>query len=143
MSAALAPFVLTLGEYDLGPGSGGVHRGLPSTRVTITIPEEDPLEIAWVDDPGSGARLRAVVAGLHLGAAELRQRGCTRGVWLTLNPLGAAALLGVPAAALAGSIADLTDVVPALSTLPERLASCRSWPQRRALVERITSGEIA
>ena len=88
ISTALAPFVATLAAYDLGPGSAGVHRGLPSSTVSITIPEEDPLEIAWVGRPGSRRLLRAVVAGLHLGAAELRQEGCTRGVWLTLSPLG-------------------------------------------------------
>lgn len=131
-SAALAPFVATLSAYDLGPA--GVHRGLPSTTVSITIPE-DTLEIAWLGRPGSRTRSRAVVAGLHLDPAELRQRGGTRGVWLTLSPLGAAALLGVPAAALAGHLADLADVAPALADLPERLAACRSWPRRRALVE--------
>ncbi|MEU6742140.1 helix-turn-helix domain-containing protein [Streptosporangium sandarakinum] len=136
MSTALAPFVTTLDPYDLGPERAGVHRGLPSSTVSITIPEEDPLEIAWIGRPGSRTRLRAVVAGLHLSAAELRQKGCTRGVWLTLRPSGAGALLGVPAAELAGRVIDLADVVPAMAELPERLAACRSWPQRRALVER-------
>jgi len=133
---ALAPFVATLAAYDLGAGSVGVHRGLPSSTVSITIPEEDPLEIAWVGRPGSRKRSRAVVAGLHLNAAELRQAGCTRGVWLTLNPLGASALMGLPASALAGEIVDLVDVAPALADLPARLTACKSWAQRRALVER-------
>ncbi len=57
-------------------------------------------------------------------------------MYLTLSPLGAAALLGVPASALAGHVVDLADVAPALAHLPERLAACRTWPQRRALVER-------
>lgn len=135
VSAAVAPFVMSMHAYDLGPG--GVHRGLPSSAVTVTIPEQDPLEIGWVGRRGPGERLRAVVAGLHLDAAELRQPGCTRGVYLTLSPLGARALLGVPAAALAGHAADLTDLVPAMAELPERLADCRSWPQRRALLERV------
>ncbi|WP_344577221.1 helix-turn-helix domain-containing protein [Nonomuraea roseoviolacea] len=136
MSAALAPFVVRLAAYDLGPGLAGVHRGLPSSTVSVTIPEQDPLELAWAGRPGSRRRLRAAVAGLHLEAAELRQPGCTRGVWLTLSPAGAGALLGLPAAALAGHVAELADVAPELADLPERLAACRSWPQRRALVER-------
>ncbi len=134
MSTALAPFVAMLGAYELGSGPVAVHRGLPSSTVSITIPEEDSLEISWVGRPGSSQRHRAVVAGLHLDAAELRQVGCTRGVWLTLSPLGAGALLGLPASALAGHIVDLADVVPAMADLPERLAACRTWPQRRALV---------
>jgi AraC-like DNA-binding protein len=136
---ALAPFVARLSDYDLA----GVHRGLPSTTVSITIPRADPLEIGWLGRPESRRRLPAVVAGLHLDAAELRQPGDPRGVWLTLSPLGARALLGVPASALAGHVADLADVVPAMASLPERLAACRSWPQRRALVEEALLAELA
>ncbi|MFI1585485.1 helix-turn-helix domain-containing protein [Embleya sp. NPDC020630] len=132
----MGAFVATLDAYDLGAGSGGVHRGLPSSTVSITIPEDDFLEVGWVARSGSPSRHRAVVAGLHLDAAELRQQGCTRGVYVTLDPLGAGALLGLPASALAGHVVDLADVVPALADLPERLAGCRTWPQRRALVER-------
>ncbi|GAA1729270.1 AraC family transcriptional regulator [Nonomuraea bangladeshensis] len=132
-SAALAPFVVTLSPYELG--ADGTHRGLPSSTVSVTIPEADSLEIGWPGRSGSRERFRAVVAGLHLDAAELRQVGGTQGVWLTLSPAGAGALLGVPAAALAGQVADLADVAPAMAHLPERLAACRSWPQRRAVVE--------
>lgn len=132
-SAALAPFMTTLSAYELGPV--GAHRGLPSSTITITIPETDSLEIAWLGRPGSRERFRAVVAGLHLDAAELRQEVGGRGVWLTLSPLGAGALLGIPASALSGQVADLTEVAPAMRYLPERLAACRSWSQRRALVE--------
>lgn len=142
MPAALAPFVATLSPYDLGTGSAGVHRGLPSTTVSITIPE-DPMEIAWLGRPSSRRRLRAVVAGLHLEAAELRQAGGTRGVWLTLSPIGAGALLGVPAAALAGHFVELADAVPAMASLPERLASCRTWPQRRAAVVEALAAALA
>ncbi|PSL00242.1 AraC-like DNA-binding protein [Murinocardiopsis flavida] len=136
MSAALAPYLATMDAYDLGPGPVGVHRGLPSSTVSITIPAGDAFEVEWVDRSGSPTRLHGVVAGLHLDAAELRQVGCTRGVYLTLSPLGASALLGLPASALAGHAVDLADVAPALADLPERLAACRTWPQRRALVER-------
>ncbi|NUW37885.1 AraC family transcriptional regulator [Nonomuraea sp. SMC257] len=136
MSAALTPFVARLSAYDLGPDPAGAHRGLPSSTVSITIPGHDSLDIGWAGRPGSRRRLRAVVAGLHLHAAELRQQGYARGVWLTLSPLGVRALLGLPASALAGHVAELADVVPAMADLPERLAACRSWPERRALVER-------
>ncbi|MEO3805402.1 helix-turn-helix domain-containing protein [Nonomuraea sp. B1E8] len=134
-SAALAPFVAALSAYELGRGSVGVHRGLPSSTVSITIPEADSLEIAWLGRPDSRGRFRAVVAGLHLDAAELRQEGGTRGVWLTLSPLGAGALLRIPASVLTGQVTDLADVAPAMAHLPEQLAACRSWAQRRALVE--------
>ncbi|MEU5838082.1 helix-turn-helix domain-containing protein [Streptomyces diacarni] len=126
----------TLVPYDLGPGPVGVHRGLPSATLSITLPEADPVEIGWLAHPASRRHHRAAVAGLHLDPARIRQSGCTRGVYLALSPLGAAALLGVPASALAGNVADLADVAPALADLPERLAACPTWPRRRALVER-------
>ncbi|MET8862872.1 helix-turn-helix domain-containing protein [Nonomuraea sp. NPDC004580] len=132
MTHALASFVVALSPYELGPSA---HRGLPSSTITVTIPESDAVEIAWLERPEPPRRFSAAVAGLHLDAAELRQRGGTRGVWLTLSPLGAGALLGVPASELSGQIADLADVSPAMAHLPEQLAACRSWPQRRALVE--------
>ncbi|CAM3358445.1 MULTISPECIES: AraC family transcriptional regulator [Streptomyces] len=131
----LGRYVKTLDAYDLGPGPVGVHRGLPSTTVSLTLPLDDPVEIGWAARSAPRTRHRAAVAGLHLDAAELRQRGCTRGVYVTLSPLGTAALLGLPASALAGHVADLADVAPALADLPERLAACRTWPQRQALVE--------
>ncbi|MGW4497115.1 helix-turn-helix domain-containing protein [Micromonospora sp. NPDC004336] len=142
-SAVLAPFVATLEAYDLGPGPVAVHRGLPSSTVSITIPEEDSLEIGWIGRPGSRRKIRAVVAGLHLDAAELRQEGCARGVYVTLSPLGAGTLLGIPASALAGQVVDLADVVPAMADLPERLTACRSWPSRRALVERCLAAGLS
>jgi hypothetical protein len=88
LPGALAPFVSAMSAYDIGP-LGGVHRGLPSSTVSITIPEAEHLEIGWPGRPGARQRLRAVVAGLHLDAAEIRQEGRARGVWLTLSPLGA------------------------------------------------------
>ncbi|MEV0157852.1 helix-turn-helix domain-containing protein [Micromonospora sp. NPDC050686] len=136
MSTVLAPFVVTLDPYDLGPGPVAVHRGLPSGTVSITIPEEDTFEIAWARRPSSRQKRRAAVAGLHMDPVELKQEGCTRGVYVTLSPLGASTLLGLPASALAGQVADLADVVPAMADLPERLMDCRSWPRRRELVER-------
>ncbi|NJP93894.1 AraC family transcriptional regulator [Nonomuraea sp. FMUSA5-5] len=132
-AAALAPFVVRSSDYELGPVA--VHRGLPSSTLSITIPRSGAVEIGWLGRPGSGRRFQAAVAGLHLGAAELRQRGGARGVWVTLSPLGAVALLGVPASELAGDVVELADVAPAMAELPERLAGCGSWPQRRALVE--------
>lgn len=132
MTRHAVPYVGTLSAYELGRR---VHRGLPSSTISITIPEADPVEIAWLGRTGPPGRFHAAVAGLHLDAAELRQEGYGRGVWVTLSPLGAAALLGVPAAELSGRVVELADVAPALADLPERLAGRRSWPERRALVE--------
>ncbi|WP_018655205.1 helix-turn-helix domain-containing protein [Actinomadura flavalba] len=100
--------------------------------MSITVPESGAVEIAR---GGRRARFEAVVGGLHLDAVEVRQAGGAGGVHLRLSPPGVRALLGVPAAELAGEAAELGDVAPALRDLPERLAACGTWTERRALVE--------
>ncbi|RJL34662.1 AraC family transcriptional regulator [Bailinhaonella thermotolerans] len=108
--------------------------------MSIMIPEEDPVQVAWAGRSGPAGRMRAVVAGLHLGAAELRQEGPARGVWVRLTPLGARALLGVPASEPAGRAAELADVVPELADLPERLAARPHGARREVLEDALLAG---
>ena len=120
---ALTPYVRSAVAYDVDLGGPGVHRGLPSTGMTFVLPVGEPLDVGWAGDP-SHAR----------GPLVERVRACTRSPprstttatrpassWSS-RPAGARALLGVPAAELSREIVELGDVVPALSTLPERLA---------------------
>lgn len=132
--APLAPYVSSLVAYDVDLGAPGVHRGLPSTALTFVLPVDAPLEVSW----SGGPRVRgwSSVAGLHAAPAEIHHAGTQRGVQLGLTAAGARALLGVPAAALAGELSDLDAVAPHLRDLPERLADepdPARWP---ALVSR-------
>ena len=85
---------------------------------------------------GSRRTAWSAVSGLHTGPAEIHHGHRQAGVQLALTPLGARALLGLPAAALAREIANLDEAVPALRDLPELLAGCRDQASRLALVER-------
>ena len=131
---ALAPYVASLVAYDVDLGGPGVHRGLPSTTLTLVLPVGEPLDVGWRGRPDSRGRRWSTVSGLHAHPAEIHHAGHQRGVQLALTAAGARALLGVPAAALAGELLELDAVAPGLRDLPERLAEARpaSWA---ALVE--------
>ena len=118
---ALAPYVASLIAYDVDLGAPGVHRGLPSTTVTFVLPVGEPLDVGWRGLPTSRDRRWSTVSGLHAHPAEIHHDGHQSGVQLALTIAGARALLGLPAAALAGELLELEDVAPWLRELPERL----------------------
>lgn len=131
---ALTPYVESLTAYDVDLGAPGVHRGLPGTTVTFVLPVGQPLDVGWRDRPDSRAGRWSAVSGLHAGPAEIHHDGTQVGVQLALTTAGAWALLGVPAADLAGELLELDDVAPVLGSLPERLAECPA-EDREAVVQ--------
>lgn len=131
---ALAPYVVSLTAYDVDLGAPGVHRGLPSPWLTFVLPVGAPLDVGWRDDSTSRGRRWSTVSGLHDAPAAIHHDGHQAGVQLALTTAGARALLGVPAAALAGTIVALDELAPALRHLPEQLAACAP-PGRERLVE--------
>lgn len=135
----LAPYVASLVAYDVDLGGPGVHRGLPSTSLTFVLPVDAPLDVSWAGRPASRTRGWSSVSGLHAAPAQIHHEGTQRGVQLALTPAGARALLGVPAAALAGELLDLgelADLTPGLRDLPERLAGEPDPARWTGLVER-------
>ena len=116
----MAPYVTELVAYRGSAGAPSVHRGLPTTSLTLVLPVGRPLDVGWAD--GSGRKERwSTVSGLHAGPAAIHQSGVQQGVQLGLATAGARALLGVPAAELAHELLELEEVSPALAGLPERL----------------------
>lgn len=78
----------------------------------------------------------ALVGGMHIQPALITHSGRQWGVQVSLTPLGARALLGVPAAALASWDAHLEDVIGTAATdLTERLRASPDWLGRFAAVE--------
>lgn len=134
----LAPYVAGLVAYDV-TGDPGVHIGMPTTRLTFVLPVDEPLDVGWLGEEGTRGEFWANVAGLHTGPAEIRHRGRQRGVFLDLTIAGARALLGLPAAGLAGALVEAADVDRALRDLPHQLADnepeCWTLLVERALIE--------
>ena len=142
MRSLLAPYVASLVAYDVHLGAPGVHRGLPSTALTLVLPVGEPLDVGWRDRPESRKSRWSAVSGLHSCPAQIHHDGHQRGVQLALTVAGARALFGMPAAALAGELVELDDVAPWLRDLPERLNGIPSTATV-SLVERTLVSELA
>jgi AraC-like DNA-binding protein len=134
----LRPFIASaVGYRDDAPP--GVHRGLPSPYLTLVVTLDAPLVLAAHPDPRQPpGRYDALVGGLHIRPALISQTGPQAGVQLSLTPLGARALLGVPAGALASLDCPLADVLGADGTeLTDRLRAAADWTGRFGAVESV------
>jgi AraC-like DNA-binding protein len=141
----LSPYVASLVEYDVDLGAPGIHRGLPSTTLTFVLPVGEPLDVGWKGRPESRGSRWSTLSGLHAAPAEIHHEGHQTGVQLALTPAGARALLGLPAAALAGELVELgevEDVAPWLCDLPERLHEMPHC-DRAVEVQRVLLSELA
>jgi len=117
----------------------GLHRGLPSPYLTFVVTLDEPLVMAAHPDPAQApGRYDGLVGGLHTRPALIRHPGRQAGIQLSLTPLGARALLGVPAGELASLDVPVPDVLGAAGReLVDRVRSARDWPGRFAAVERV------
>ena len=77
-ASALAPYVASVMAYDVDLGAPGVHRGLPSTTLTLVLPVGEPLDVGWAGVPGSRSRRWSTVSGLHAHPAEIHHDGTDR-----------------------------------------------------------------
>ena len=136
---ALRPFVATVTGYRQEGLPAGVHRGLPSPYLTLIVTVDEPLVLAAHPDPRQPpAAYDALIGGLHTRPALIAHSGRQWGVQLALTPLGARALLGTPAAALASTDLDLADVLAGSAVeLTERVRAAGEWPTRFAALERV------
>lgn len=134
MHPALRPHLAALVVYDVDLGGPGAHIGMPATTLTVVLPLEEGLDVGWAGEEPTRVRSWATTSGLATRPAEIRHGGRQVGVQLALTLTGARALLGVPAAELAGRLVDLGDVDPALRHLPEQLAGAPHDRRSRVVV---------
>ncbi|WP_299953561.1 AraC family transcriptional regulator [uncultured Modestobacter sp.] len=135
--AVLRPFVAEVVGYRHEGLTPTLHRGLPSPHLTLVLPLDEPLVMAAHPDPGqAGSAHDALVGGLHTAPALIATGTRQFGVQLSLTPLGARALLGVPAGALASLDVELADLLgPAAAELLDRLRAATGWPARFAALD--------
>jgi len=121
------------------------HRGLPSPWMTVVLTLDEPLRVDAHPDPGqAGGYFAALVGGLHTRPALLSHDGRQSGVQLSLSPLSARAMLGVPAGELAGIDVHAEDLVgPRVRGLREQLLAQPSWDCRFALLDRVLGSWLA
>lgn len=123
-------------ESGLAPAR---HRGLPSPYLTLIVTLDEPVVIAAHPDPRQPpSSHRVLLGGLATATALVTHHGSQSGVQVALHPLGARALLGLPAGELAARDVEADDVLGAAADeLRERVQAAGSWTDRFAAVDRV------
>ncbi|WP_250036869.1 helix-turn-helix transcriptional regulator [Paractinoplanes maris] len=137
-AAALAPFVAAYSGYRQRGVAPMRHLGLPSPYLTMILTMDEPLVMAAHPDPRQRpGHYDSLVGGLHLTPAVITHDGRQSGVQVALRPLGCRALLGVPAAELAGLDVDATALLgeTVVAGIRERLCGAADWPSRFAVLD--------
>ena len=131
-AAGLRPLVSWYTGYRQAGVAPALHRGLPSPFLTVIFTLDEPLEIAAHPDPRQpGGRYDTLVGGLHTAPALITHDGRQSGIQIGMSPLGARALLGVPAGELTSLDVEGADVLgPLAAQISERLRETADWPRR-------------
>jgi AraC-like DNA-binding protein len=142
---ALRSFIAGYSGYRQAGVPPATHRGLPSPYLTVIFTLDDPLTIATHVDPCQPpASYRTLVGGLHTSPALVAHQGRQSGIQLLLNPLGARALLGMPAAELASIDVEGSEVLgPLADRIGERIGAAGDWPDRFAVLDQLLTSRLA
>jgi AraC-like DNA-binding protein len=143
-SEGLRPYVAWCTGYRQAGVAPAAHRGLPSPWLTMIVTLDEPLVIARHPDPRQPASAHDfLVGGLHTAPALVTHEGRQSGIQLALTPLGARALLGMPAAELAGIDVEAADVLGRLAgEVRERVLAAPDWAGRFAVLEEFLVGRV-
>ncbi|GAA1755511.1 AraC family transcriptional regulator [Kocuria aegyptia] len=130
----LAAFVTAACGYRVPAYPSGLHRGLPSSSMTLVIELGGRLRTTGLSTEISS---QAVVCGLHTRPALIDARAPMDGVQYALTPLGSRALLGVPAGELHDRPVELAEVLGSAAVdVVDRLHEARTWDERFAVLDR-------
>jgi AraC-like DNA-binding protein len=121
------------------------HRGLPSPYLTLIFTLDEPLTIAAHPDPGQPpGEFSTLLGGLHSAPALITHAGAQSGIQVALRPLGARALLGLPAGELAELDVPAEAVLGAVcAELRDRVRAAAGWPERFAVLDEILLRRVA
>jgi AraC-like DNA-binding protein len=140
----LRPYVAWCVGYRQAGVPPIAHRGLPSPWLTMIVTLDEPLVIARHPDPRQPASKHDfLLGGLHTAPALVTHDGRQSGIQLGLTPLGARALLGMPAAELASIDVEAADVLGRLADeVRERVLDAPDWGGRFAVLEEFLVGRL-
>ncbi|MEU3193302.1 helix-turn-helix domain-containing protein [Streptomyces sp. NPDC006992] len=136
---ALRRYVGSYVGFDLRGFPAGVHCGPPGRVLTAVISLSGPLEVAaGVDDGSPVTRFDSVAGGLMRRSVAIHHDGRQEGVLVSLTPLGARAVYGMPAAGLAHRLVPLDELLGDLGVeLVDRLRAARTWAARFAALDEL------
>jgi len=142
---ALRSFIAGYAGFRQAGVPPATHRGLPSPYLTVIFTLDDPLTVAAHADPRQPpASYRSLVGGLHTSPALVTHQGRQSGIQLLLSPLGARALLGMPAAELASVDVEGREVFgPLADQIVQRIRAARDWPARFAVLDQVLTSRLS
>jgi AraC-like DNA-binding protein len=140
----LLPYVAWCAGYRQAGIAPAAHRGLPSPWLTMIVTLHEPLVIARHPDPRQPSSTHDfLLGGLHTAPALVTHDGWQSGIQFGLTPLGARALLGMPAAELASIDVEAADVLGRLAgEVRERVLAAPDWAGRFAVLEEFLVGRL-
>jgi AraC-like DNA-binding protein len=135
----LRPYVAAYTGYRQRGVPPARHRGLPSPYLTLIFTLDEPLTIVAHPDPGQPpGEYGTLLGGLHSVPALITHAGAQSGIQVALRPLGARALLGLPAGELAALDLPAEAVLGGVcAELRERVRCAVGWPERFAVLDEI------
>lgn len=144
-AARLRHYVSAYTGYHLEAAPPSVHQGVASAHLTFLLCLDGTVDLLANADPRKPpGSFVALVGGLHDGPARIAMGPRQTGVQLRLTWRGARALLGVPAAELAGDTVDLAALLGRRTgTLLDRLAAAPDWTSRFDLLDEELAGLAA
>ena len=135
----LRPYVAVYTGYRQRGVPPARHRGLPSPYLTLIFTLDEPLTIMAHPDPRQPpGEYGALLGGLHSVPALITHAGAQSGIQVALRPLGARALLGLPAGELAALDLPAEAVLGGVcAELRDRVRCAAGWPERFAVLDEI------
>ncbi len=135
----LRPYVAWYTGYRQRAVPPALHRGLPSPLLTLIFTLDEPLTMLAHPDPRQRpGDWTTLIGGLHTSPALIGHQGAQSGVQIALRPLGARALLGLPAGELAQLDVPAEAVLgPSGAQIHERIQTAIDWSARFAVLDEI------
>jgi AraC-like DNA-binding protein len=135
----LRPYVAHYTGYRQRGVPPARHRGLPSPFLTLIVTLDEPLVLLAHPDPRQPpGDFGTLLGGLHSAPALITHDGAQAGIQVALRPLGARALLGLPAGELAETDLPAETVLGQdCAEMQARAVAAPSWPARFAILDEI------
>lgn len=132
-----APGVVSMLGYRAHGLPESVHRGLPSSKLTFILAFDDGVQAAATAPAlASAAPAPIVLGGLHTTTAFVQQRSAWAGIEMTVHPLAARPLFGVPARELSLTDFDGSSVLQRWGEeLHSRAVEARDWATAFTLIQ--------
>ena len=140
----LRPYVAWYTGYRQRGVPPAVHRGLPSPFLTLILTLDEPLTMAAHADPRQPpGEFGTLLGGLHSSPALIVHEGAQSGIQVALRPLGARALLGLPAGELAAIDVPADAVLGRAREARARILAADGWAERFAVLDEILLAAVA